>query len=86
MQNWHAVSIDGVNRATNKTGKYLGEEQRERQAEHRVQSLEKHGEQGQLCFEVKNYFRPQQTQFFPLMCSTNTIFIKGIKNGTIKSL
>lgn len=56
MQNWHAVSIDGVNRATNKTGKYLGEEQRERQAEHRVQSLEKHGEQGQLCFEVKNYF------------------------------
>lgn len=47
MQNWHALSVDGINRATSKTRKYLGEEQRERHAEHRLQPIEKHGEQGQ---------------------------------------
>lgn len=46
MQNWHALSVDGINRATSKTRKYLGEEQRERHAEHRLEPTEKHGEQG----------------------------------------
>lgn len=65
MQNWHVLSVYGINRATSKTRKYLGEEQRERHAERRVQPIEKHGEQGHVSFEVKKLLSTSANPIFP---------------------